>query len=274
MRGKQAETCLCSSDDQAAHYQGVTYLVDDESAASRLEELRQWLANFLSSNEGLTPRALSMAEVETAYKTLTASSPSVDGVSRKVVDPLLPLLLPCVHLLFQSILKDDSALTDWQLSSLVSVKKKGRSRTDMHNYRGIHILPFLRQWFVMCCTPELKRVIANKVPSLQQGFIKGRRMSTAYLTLYALIEKAYYGDNLCFARSLMFKKRFPRCVVKHYGKNYTGTVSIPLLSRHLYVSMLGVLRLFARQKDTVPLLAFRWVHGRAEEKVPTYMCCM
>ena len=125
--------------------------------------------------------------------------------------------LPLVHFLFCKLAASCRILQSWNTSIVVSVKKKGLSRTDMDNFRGIHLLSCLRQWFVACLLPDLEnfaneqsstnQVNGIKQPRVgfaQQGFLKGRKIYSAVLSVYALIESSRLSDKTL----VIFPKRY------------------------------------------------------------------
>jgi len=102
-----------------------------------------------------------------------------------------------------------AAISIWRISVLVSIIKKGTSRLDMNNFRGINILQYFRQAFAACCIPELRRVASRVISPLQQGFLKGRKMWVAYMALYALIENGRCSGRTVFVTFIDVKKAFP-----------------------------------------------------------------
>ena len=82
------------------------------------------------------------------------------------------------------------SIVDWCLSLITSIKKKGQTIWDMDNYRGIHLLPIIRQLYSLCLLTEIEELCSRIIPENQQGFIKGGRIYASLLSLYALVEKA------------------------------------------------------------------------------------
>ena len=71
------------------------------------------------------------------------------------------------------------------------------------------MLPFFRQWYAMCLSPELEALCARVVPEEQQGFIKGRCIMAAVLSHYALIESARLNNEKLYVTYVDVKKAFP-----------------------------------------------------------------
>jgi len=209
IRGKGGASCQRSAADQSSHFAGVTFAQDTPDAAMRLADARRWLGECLESGAGLRTWHLSGEQVQDAYDSLKVAAPSLDGMSKSRIAPFLALILLWAVPLFQVLALSCATVSIWRLSVLVSIIKKGGSRIDMNNFRGIHVLQFFRQWFAACCLPELSRVASIVVSPLQQGFMKGRKMWVAYLALYALIESGRCSERTVFVTFIDVKKAFP-----------------------------------------------------------------
>ena len=203
--------CACSMAQQRAHYAAVgqirTLPSYDEAAARRASA---WMDAFIREGRGVGEHpGLAEETVKSAFSRLRECAPSVDGLSKRWAVPLLTVLLPEVTALFSYIMFHGMCPEDWCLAVVASIKKKGEDLEDMDNFRGVHLLAFMRQWFATCILFELEILCARVLPIEQQGFWKGGRIYAAFLALYAMIEKARAADERLFVAFVDIRKAFP-----------------------------------------------------------------
>ena len=55
-----------------------------------------------------------------------------------------------IDALFSVIFATGSHIVDWCMSIITSMKKKGQDIWDIDNYRGMHLLPIIRQLYSLC----------------------------------------------------------------------------------------------------------------------------
>jgi len=207
--GGQGSSCMCPASQQSQHFAGVSYCLEAPGARERLAEAQDWLRAFLASQEGVGAWSLSSDDIKAAFHTLKQSAASIDGNSKRTIAIFLSIILLWVVPLFQFLALTGTVISVWRVSVLVAIIKRGISKVDMNNFRGIHVLQFLRQWFAACTMPELLRVACAKVSQLQQGFIKGRKMWVAFMSLYAIIEAGRCEGRTVFVTFLDVRKAFP-----------------------------------------------------------------
>jgi len=203
--------CACAAEVQRDHYASVgriRLLPSYDVAAACAAQA--WMACFIREGRGLGSRTgFSESMVAKAYSRLHEGAPGVDGLSKRWAAPLLTVLLPEVTALFSFVVSRGTCPEDWALAVVASIKKKGHDNADMNNFRGVHILAFMRQWYASCLLEWLEELCAKVVPPEQQGFVKGGRIYASFLALYALIELARISDERLFVAFVDVKKAFP-----------------------------------------------------------------
>ena len=163
----------------------------------------------MKSDRGIGEARWTEERIKTAFERLNHCSAGLDWTTKKLFPLFFTNLLPLVYFLFCQLASACCTLQCWRISIVVSVKKKGLSLTGMDNFREIHLLSCLRQWFVAYLLVDLENV-ANEpccrvyginqplVGFAQQGSLKGRKMYSAILSIYALIESSWRRDKTLF----------------------------------------------------------------------------
>ena len=82
----------------------------------------------------------SVQETTSSFEKLNNSALGLDGLSKAIFSPILPLIAPVVASFFTALLRSSVAPRDWQIAILTVIKKKGSSRKDLDNFRAVHIL--------------------------------------------------------------------------------------------------------------------------------------
>ncbi len=203
--------CACSAEKQRDAFASVglgRLLPSFDVDAAR--EAEAWMAAFVREGRGVGGSSgFSESQVAKAYSRLRECAPGVDGLSKRWAAPLVAVLLSEVTALFSFLLMRGKCPEDWALAIVASIKKKGHDNSDMNNFRGVHILSFMRQWYAACLLEELEALCARVVPLEQQGFVKGGRIYASYVALYALIEQARISDERLFVAFVDVRKAFP-----------------------------------------------------------------
>jgi len=205
--------CLCSAEVQRDQYAEIGQpRHNPDFDMERLRVAEGWLAEFLEQQRGVGEDggdAFQSRALKVAYKRLRECSAGIDGMTKRWAKPVVSGLLTEVAQIFKQVYSSGTAISDWVLSIVVSIKKKGVSLTDMDNFRGIHVLQFFRQWYAMCLVPQLENLCTRVVPEEQQGFLKGRRIYASMLALYALIEAHRHSNEKLYIAFVDVRKAFP-----------------------------------------------------------------
>ena len=167
------------------------------------------MSDVMKSDRGIGEARWTEERIKTAFERLNHCSAGLDWTTKKLFPLFFTNLLPLVYFLFYQLASACCTLQCWRISIVVSVKKKGLSLTDMDNFRRIHLLNCLRPWFVVCLLVGLENVANEpwsrvygirqpRVGFAQQGSLKGRKMCSAILSIYALIESSWRRDKTLF----------------------------------------------------------------------------
>jgi hypothetical protein len=208
---RRGGSCLCSAEEQRQHFAAVGRVRQDSHFNwARAREAERWVDAFVQAGRGTGGEAfLSQARVKCAFKKMRECSPGIDGLSKRWVFPALLAILPEITELFSHVFAHGLGIEEWALGVLVCIKKKGSDLSDLDNFRGIHLLPFFRQWYAMCLLDSLEDLCRANIPEEQQGFLRGGRIYASFLALYSLIEGARLRGSRLFVAFVDVKKAFP-----------------------------------------------------------------
>jgi len=206
----ESAQCLCSESEQRAHFRNVGLAKDnpryDGEAASTAEG---WVRSFLQHYQGELEGAITKKETRDAYWKLNSASPGIDGLTKAVLKPILTPLLPAFTTLFDHLYKFGLPLDEVALAAVLALKKKGSSLRDLDNFRGIHLLSFVAQWYASVLLARLQSATRNAVPIEQQGFTSWGRTGTASLAIYAVAEQQRLRGAQLYATFVDIRKAFP-----------------------------------------------------------------
>ena len=79
------------------------------------------------------------------------------------------LLIPTITNLFNQILETKEIPTEWKLSTIIRLHKKG-PKDDINNYRPINLLSNLYKLFVQIKTKRMSKILDENQPVEQAGF--------------------------------------------------------------------------------------------------------
>jgi hypothetical protein len=81
-------------------------------------------------------------EVHRAIYRIKSNAVGLDGISLKFLKLILPIILPCVLHMFNTVLTSSSFPAEWKISKIVPIPKKS-DPTELGDFRPIRILPAL-----------------------------------------------------------------------------------------------------------------------------------
>ena len=81
------------------------------------------------------------------FKELENSALGLDGLSKNIIFPILSIISPAVALLFTALLRFSVSPSDWKIAVLALIRKKGKDKKDLNNFRAVHLLSFCYKWF-------------------------------------------------------------------------------------------------------------------------------
>ena len=93
-----------------------------------------------------------------------------------------------LHLLFDSIWKEQCVPEDWKKSLIVKVAKKG-DLTQCDNYRGISLLSVPSQILCRILIDRVKSGVDEMIRQEQAGFRSGRGTSEQIFALWNILEQ-------------------------------------------------------------------------------------
>lgn len=115
-------------------------------------------------------------------------APGDDGISAELFKTGGQELIKRVHMLLNKIWSDESMPSDWNLSILCSIHKKG-DPTICTNYRGISLLNISYKVLSSVICERLKPIVNRLIGPYQCGFRPGKSTIDQIFTLRQILEK-------------------------------------------------------------------------------------
>lgn len=153
-------------------------------------------------------RRLSDADVVEALLSVKSNAIGLDGINAKFIKLSLPVILPYITHIFNTILTTSVFPTEWKKAKIVPVPKK--PNCNLSEYRPIAILPFLSKVFEKALLAQIQKHLYDKklLSSRQSGFRSKRSCKTALLFVVDEIRKGLDSKELTFLTLLDFSKAF------------------------------------------------------------------
>ena len=178
----------------------------------KLTEAQVWFSAFLSSNRGVNFQSgnkFQASHVKAAERRLHLCAAGVDGLNERWLLPAATLMLHGIAALFSVIYASGTPIVDWCLSIVASIKKKEQDIWVLDNYRGIHLLPIIRQLYSLCLLTEIEDLCIRNILENQQDFIKGGRIYASLFSFCALVEAARLQQQRLYVTFVGVRKAFP-----------------------------------------------------------------
>lgn len=142
-----------------------------------------------------TPRNLdrvpppTVSEVETAIKRLKNNKAAgSDGIPAELFKSGGRVLLQWLHRLIEAVWTDETMPTDWNLSVISPIHKKG-DKQECSNYRGISLLNVAYKILSTILCERMKPYMATNIGSYQCGFRPGKSTTDQMFTLRRILER-------------------------------------------------------------------------------------
>jgi hypothetical protein len=155
-------------------------------------------------------REVPIKEAEKAYHRLRKVAKGLDGLDQDVVGPALGVLLPIVARLFSHFLTYAVAPRDWSLAVIGLIKKSGPSRTDLDNFRAVHLLCFVYKWYTAVLRDRILPTVTDNLTDFNRGFTLEGTCAQAVLALGTVLEREVRERAECFVCFVDIRKAFPR----------------------------------------------------------------
>jgi hypothetical protein len=229
----------------------------DKHSSSRLESEIKKLESIKSNDINLNLNApITMAEIKCVIKNLKNNKSSGnDMILNEMLKHGQSILLPAMAKLFNLILKSNYFPTDWNLSAITPLHKKG-SIYDPDNYRGISITSCLGKCFTsVLCNRLITFINENKLISDHQAaFKKKSRTSDHIFTLKSMINNyCVKNKGKLYACFVDFRKAFDsvwRNALLLKLLNYGIRGDFYSLIKHMYSNTISCVKLPAGLSDT------------------------
>ena len=138
------------------------------------------MEDFMKSNRRIGEVSWTKQRVVDAYDRLNHCSAGVDGTKKTLFALFFNHFLHLVHFLFCQLAASCYILQKLEhIHNSQCTEKKGLSLTDLDNFKGIHLLSCLRQWFVESLLPDLENVANEHTASNEVNGIKQSRAGVA-----------------------------------------------------------------------------------------------
>lgn len=154
-------------------------------------------------------RNATIDEVHRALCHVKSSAVGVDGVPPPFIKMLLPVILPYITHLFNTILTTSKFPNGWKTSRVIPIPKVPAPASE-NDYRPISIVPFLSKAFEKIAALQMNVFLAHNrlLNSCQSGFRSNRSTSTALLNITDDIRCSLDRKHISLAVFLDFSKAF------------------------------------------------------------------
>ena len=131
------------------------------------------------------PTAEEISKVVSSLK--NRKSPGEDGIPPELIKTCLSTLLEPLHALFSAIWEQELLPSDWGISLLLPIPKKG-DRTVCDNYRGISLIDVAAEVFAAILLERFSEVRDSRTRPNQNGFRRGRGCIDQIFNLRRILE--------------------------------------------------------------------------------------
>ena len=84
----------------------------------------------------------STSEVISGFDDLKNCALGLGGISKLIIAPILIIIAPAIASLFTALLRFSVSPSDWQIAVLCLIKKKSSDRSNLNNFRAVHLVCF------------------------------------------------------------------------------------------------------------------------------------
>ena len=169
---------------------------------------------------------ISIAEIKRAIHRLkNGKSPGIDAISAEMLKCSENDAVKQLHLLFNSIWKDQCVPEDWKKSLIVKVPKKG-DLTECDNYRGISLLSVPSKILCRVIIDRVKSGVDEVIRQEQSGFLSGRGASEQIFALRSILEQCQEWQAPVYINFVDFSKAFG-CIIRERLWDIMGQYGIP-----------------------------------------------
>ena len=169
---------------------------------------------------------ISIAEIKKAIHRLkNGKSPGIDAISAEMLKCSENDAVKQLHLLFNSIWKDQCVPEDWKKSLIVKVPKK-EDLTECDNYRGISLLSVSSKILCRVLIDRVKSGVDEMIRQEQAGFRSGRGASEQIFALRSILEQCQEWQATVYINFVDFSKAFDS-IIRERLWDIMGQYGIP-----------------------------------------------
>ena len=149
-------------------------------------------------------KCVSQLEVYSSIMSIKSNATGVDDISPKFMHLIIPILLPFLTHMFNTILMTSDFPSDWKCSKVIPIKK------TLLEFRPISILPFLSKCLEKIIQSQISEYLdSNKLlHEKQSGFRAKRSCMTALIDVTEGIRESVDNGNITFLTLLDHSKAF------------------------------------------------------------------
>ena len=153
---------------------------------------------------------LSASDVTSGFDDLKNCALGLDGISKAIVAPILVIIAPAIASFLTALLRFSVSPSDWQIAVICLIKKKSSDRSNLNNFRAVHLLCFFYKWYTSCIRQRILPFVSASFPQQQQGFISEGSCAQAILALLTVIQRETGNGGCVLARFVDIRKAFAR----------------------------------------------------------------
>ena len=153
---------------------------------------------------------LSASDVTSGFDDLKNCALGLDGISKAIVAPILVIIAPAIASFLTALLRFSVSPSDWQIAVICLIKKKSSDRSNLNNFRAVHLLCFFYKWYTSCIRQRILPFVSASFPQQQRGFISEGNCAQAILALLTVIQRETGNGGCVLARFVDIRKAFAR----------------------------------------------------------------
>ena len=165
---------------------------------------------FNNNSELFKFRMFSETEVKKAISSMRSNACGVDGISKNMLNLVLPFVLPPLTHIFNYSVKHSVYPSLWKNARVTPIPKKKTLITSYKELRPISIQPILSKVMEKLIFCQLNEYVESKqiLPPIQSGFRRQHSTATALLNVTADMYEAVNNNNVCMLVLLDLSKAF------------------------------------------------------------------
>lgn len=179
--------------------------------ASNFSEIDNSIIHYSHSQNSFHFGQIDCNDIIISLFSIKSNAVGLDLLPLKFLQTVLPLALPFIHHLFNTIISTSKFPSQWKRVKVIPILKK-RGNTDIMNLRPISLLSVLSKAFEKIVKDQISQFIAdmNYLHPFQSGFRKNHSTETALMKVHDDVALAIDKKGVAILLLIDFAKAFDR----------------------------------------------------------------